>query len=262
MPQPNIKLKVSGLRASYTLVARPVPVLDGVDLEARRGQFVSVIGPSGSGKTTLLACVAGLASPDAGVIEIDGSSDTPRLGHIGFMPQKDLLLPWRSVLDNAILGLEVMGVPRADARRRALDLMPTFGLKGFERHYPSALSGGMRQRAALMRTLLVDQELVLLDEPFGALDAITRSQMQQWILDLWDTLGKTIVLVTHDVEEALLLSDRVYVLSPRPARVTLSLDVPLPRPRRYDIVTTPDFVSLKARLLNALHPPVAGQAAV
>jgi ABC-type nitrate/sulfonate/bicarbonate transport system ATPase subunit len=253
MPTHDIKLKITGLRASYTLAGRPVPVLDGVDMEVRSGQFVSVIGPSGSGKTTLLACVAGLARPDAGAIEIDGRPDAPRLSRVGFMPQKDLLLPWRSVLDNAILGLEVMGTPRDEARRRALDLMPTFGLDGFQRHYPSALSGGMRQRAALMRTLLVDQELVLLDEPFGALDAITRSQMQEWLLGLWDTLGKTIVLVTHDVEEALLLSDRVYVLSPRPARVTLALDVPFPRPRRYDAVTTPDFVRLKSTLLNALH---------
>jgi ABC-type nitrate/sulfonate/bicarbonate transport system ATPase subunit len=257
MRQPDINLKVTGLRASYTLDGRPVPVLDGIDLEARRGQFVSVIGPSGSGKTTLLACVAGLARPDAGIIEIDSAADAPRLGRVGYMPQKDLLLPWRSVLDNAILGLEVMGTPRDEARRRALDLMPTFGLQGFERHYPSALSGGMRQRAALLRTLLADQDLVLLDEPFGALDAITRSQMQEWLLGLWDSLGKTIVLVTHDVEEALLLSDRVYVLSPRPARVTLALDVPLPRPRRYDAVTTPDFVRLKAALLNALHLPQA-----
>jgi ABC-type nitrate/sulfonate/bicarbonate transport system ATPase subunit len=232
---------------------RPVEVLDGVDFNVDEGEFVSLIGPSGCGKTTLLNCIAGLDEPDSGSIEMEGLAASRRLGRVGFMPQKDLLLPWRTVLDNAILGLELMGQPRVEARRRALALTETFGLGGFEDQYPSALSGGMRQRAAFLRTLLVDQDLVLLDEPFGALDAFTRGQMQEWLLSLWGSLGKTIVLVTHDVEEAVLLSDRVYVLTPRPAQVKLVLDIGLPRPRHYQMVTDGAFVSLKAKLLAALR---------
>ena len=249
----SVKLRLRGLYKSFTVDGREVPVLDGVDLYAAEGEFVSVIGPSGCGKTTLLNCVAGLDEPNAGAIELEGSSEERRLGAVGYMPQKDLLLPWRSVLDNAIIGLELMGQPRAEARRRALGLMETFGLSGFEGQYPSALSGGMRQRAAFLRTLLADQALVLLDEPFGALDALTRSQMQEWLLGLWGDLGKTIVLITHDVEEAVLLSDRVYVLTARPARVKLVVDVDLPRPRHYRMVTDEAFVHLKATLLASLR---------
>ena len=247
------KLKVQGLRKGFAVDGREVPVLDGVDLDVRAGDFVSVIGPSGCGKTTLLNCLAGLDQPTSGRIELDGDPSAPRLGKVGFMPQKDLLLPWRTVLDNAALGLELMGEPRGEARRRALEMMELFGLAGFEGQWPSTLSGGMRQRAAFLRTLLPDQELVLLDEPFGALDALTRSQMQEWLLGVWQSLGKTIVLITHDVEEAVLLSDRVYVLTSRPARVKQVLEVELPRPRSAEAVTEADFVRLKATLLASLR---------
>jgi ABC-type nitrate/sulfonate/bicarbonate transport system ATPase subunit len=169
------------------------------------------------------------------------------------MQQKDLLMPWRTVLDNAALGLELQGTPRRQARRRALELTGLFGLEGFENQYPFALSGGMRQRAAFLRTMLLDQDLVLLDEPFGALDALTRVQMQEWLLELWDTLGKTIILITHDVDEAILLSDRVYVLTARPGQITMVLDVELPRPRNFRQVTEPAFVALKASLLAPLR---------
>ena len=249
----SAKLRLEGLYKSFMVDGREVPVLDGVGFTVREGEFVSVIGPSGCGKTTLLNCIAGLDEPSSSSIELDGSLVQRRLGMVGFMPQKDLLLPWRSVLDNAILGLELMGRPRFDARRRAMELMEAFGLSGFEGQYPAALSGGMRQRAAFLRTLLADQDLVLLDEPFGALDALTRSQMQEWLLNLWDSLGKTIVLITHDVEEAVLLSDRVYVLTARPARVKLVLHVDLPRPRYYQMVTHESFVRLKGTLLASLR---------
>ena len=248
-----VKLNLEGLFKSFTVERREVQVLDGVGFSVREGEFVSVIGPSGCGKTTLLNCIAGLDQPDAGTVELDGNAVQQRLGTVGFMPQKDLLLPWRTVLDNAILGLEVMGHSRSSAREKALGLVETFGLSGFERQYPSALSGGMRQRAAFLRTLLADQDLVLLDEPFGALDAFTRGQMQEWLLNLWGSLGKTIVLITHDVEEAILLSDRVYVLTPRPARVKLTVDVDLPRPRHYQMVTDEAFVRLKGILLRSLR---------
>ena len=253
-----IKLRLEGLYKSFMADGREVPVLDGVGFTVREGEFVSVIGPSGCGKTTLLNCVAGLDEPSNGSVELDGSSVQHRLGMVGFMPQKDLLLPWRTVLDNAILGLELMGRPRSGARRRAMELMETFGLSGFEKQYPTALSGGMRQRAAFLRTLLADQDLVLLDEPFGALDALTRSRMQEWLLNLWDSLGKTIVLITHDVEEAVLLADRVYVLTARPARVKLVMDVDLPRPRYYQMVTNESFVRLKGTLLASLREEGSG----
>ena len=230
----------------------PLVVLDHISLQVGAGEFVSIVGPSGSGKSTLLSIMAGLDEPTEGTITLHGDPDAPRLGQIGYMPQRDLLLPWRSALANASAGLEVQGVSRSEARKRAHDLFCQFGLAGFEQSYPHALSGGMRQRVAFARTVLAARDLMLLDEPFGALDALTRLSMQRWLLDIWEQLGKTAILVTHDAEEALLLADRVYVLSARPARVALALDVPLPRPRPAEIAGSPEFAQLKARLLQAL----------
>ncbi|MBI4338403.1 MAG: ABC transporter ATP-binding protein [Chloroflexi bacterium] len=250
-PQPKIALQ--GMRKEFSFRGRLLPVLDGVDFYAAEGEFVSIIGPSGCGKSTLLNIIAGLEEPNEGSLRLNGEESRRPLGQVGYMHQKDLLMPWRSVLDNAVLGLEVQGTPRAAARRQALALMERFGLRGFENEYPHTLSGGMRQRAAFLRTILTRRDIVLLDEPFGALDALTRAQMQEWLLDLWATLGKTIVLVTHDVEEALFLADRVYVLTRRPARVKMVLPVEIPRPRRYQVVTQEPFISLKARLLAAIR---------
>ena len=227
--------------------------MEGVDLCVNKGEFVGIIGPSGCGKTTLLNTIVGLEQPDAGTVELDGVLARDRLGQLGYMQQKDLLMPWRTVLDNAILGLEINGVPRPEARNRALELVDAFGLRGFERHFPYTLSGGMRQRAAFLRTVLVGRDVMLLDEPFGALDSITRVQMQEWLMELWFSLEKTIVLVTHDVDEALLLSDRVYVLTSRPGKVRMVLDVNLPRPRHYSIVTGGPFMALKARIVATLR---------
>ena len=227
--------------------------MEGVDLCVNKGEFVVIIGPSGCGKTTLLNTIVGLEQPDGGTVELDGVLARDRLGQLGYMQQKDLLMPWRTVLDNAILGLEINGVPRPEARNRALELVDAFGLRGFERHFPYTLSGGMRQRAAFLRTVLVGRDVMLLDEPFGALDSITRVQMQEWLMELWSSLAKTIVLVTHDVDEALLLSDRVYVLTSRPGKVRMVLDVNLPRPRHYSIVTGGPFMALKARIVATLR---------
>ena len=254
--RPIPKLRVESLAKSFLVERRREQVLDGVDLSVDSGGFISIIGPSGCGKSTLLNIVAGLDQPETGAVALDGDRSASRLGRVGYMQQKDLLLPWRTVLDNAILGLELQGVPRSQARRRALDLTENFGLKGFEGQYPFALSGGMRQRAAFLRTMLLGQDLVLLDEPFGALDALTRVQMQEWLLELWDSMSSTIVLITHDVDEALLVSDRVYVLTARPGRVKMVLDVDLPRPRSYEAVTQPDFTGLKAELLAALREEI------
>ena len=250
---PNAKLQVESLHKSFAVEGRREQVLDGVDLAVEPGEFISIIGPSGCGKSTLLNIIAGLDQAGAGSVALDGDRVASRLGRVGYMQQKDLLLPWRTVLDNAILGLELRGLPKSTARQRALELTEAFGLSGFEGQYPFALSGGMRQRAAFLRTMLLGQDLVLLDEPFGALDALTRVQMQEWLLELWASMNSTIVLITHDVDEAILVSDRVYVLTSRPGRIKMVLDVDLPRPRTYEAVTQDSFTRLKAKLLAALR---------
>ena len=187
------------------------------------------------------------------LIEIDGTSTVARLGKVGYVQQKDLLLPWRTVLDNAILGLQITGVARKRARIDALDLIHQFGLSGFENQYPQALSGGMRQRAAFLRTMLLNQSIILLDEPFGALDALTKLNMQEWLMDVCLNMNKTAVLVTHDIDEAILLSDRVYLLTSRPGRNALILDVELERPRDYGMVTGARFADLKKQLMYRIQ---------
>ena len=254
------KIWVESISKSFVVEGRVQPVLDGISFNVYDGEFVSIIGPSGCGKSTLLNIIAGLDTPDTGAVLVEDEPAGQRLGRIGYMQQKDLLLPWRTVLDNAILGLELQGVPRRQARKRALELTEDFGLSGFENQYPFVLSGGMRQRAAFLRTILLNQDVILLDEPFGALDALTRVQMQEWLLNLWESLGKTIVLITHDVDEAILLSDRVYVLTARPGRITMDVEVGLPRPRDYRQVTEPEFAVLKARLLEPLREESSRQA--
>ena len=190
-------------------------VLDDVSLEVRRGEFVAVIGPSGSGKSTLLNLVAGLLEPDGGRVALDGDPDAARLGRVGYMQQRDLLVPWRSVEDNAALGLELRGTPREEIARRVRECAAAFGLEGVLGKRPGELSGGMRQRAALMRTVLTEPGLLLLDEPFGALDAITRGHLQRWLLEMVRRYELTTVLVSHDIDEVLLLADRVAVMSRR-----------------------------------------------
>jgi ABC-type nitrate/sulfonate/bicarbonate transport system ATPase subunit len=246
-------LQLERVSKSFQRDEETIPVLEEVSLSLLPGEFVSVIGPSGCGKSTLLNIIAGLEEPSDGTVLLSGDPLTPRLGHVGYMHQKDLLMPWRTVLDNAILGLEIRGVDRLEARRQALNLVEQFGLTGFENQFPFALSGGMRQRVAFLRTVLAEQDLILLDEPFGALDALTRSQMQEWLLNLWDGTEKSIVLVTHDVDEALFLSDRVYVLTARPGRVKSVLMTSLPRPRSYELLTQASFISLKTELLASLR---------
>ncbi len=244
-------IAIRGLRHTFT-GARSVEVLDGVDLEAAPGSFVSLVGASGCGKSTLLQALAGLLTPDSGEVLIEGRSTSGRQGVAAYMPQKDLLLPWRRALGNAVLGAEIAGIPRREARARALALFERFGLEGFEESWPSQLSGGMRQRLALLRTFLMPQRVLLLDEPFGALDAITRREMHQWLQEVWSRDARTVLFVTHDVEEALILSDVVYVLTPRPARVAARMEVGYGRPRGPEIVTEPQFVADKAHLLALL----------
>lgn len=245
-------LTVEGVSKRFAVDGRPVQALQGVCLYVCQREFVTLIGPSGCGKSTLLNLIAGLLEPDEGQIVFRGDGQAPRLGRIGYMPQKDLLLPWRRLLDNIVLGPEIMGRDRQAARQRARELLPLFGLEGFEESYPFELSGGMRQRAALLRTLLCEQEVVLLDEPLGALDALTRRTMRDWLLEIWESFQQTMVFVTHDVEEAVLLSDRIYVFSPRPGRVVRTLRVALPRPRTEAMVAEPAFMAYRDEILAAL----------
>jgi NitT/TauT family transport system ATP-binding protein len=224
-----------------------VVALDGVDLEVRAGEAVAIVGPSGCGKSTLLELLAGLQQPDEGTVA--GGGET-----CAFMPQSDLLLPWRDALGNAALALECTGTSAKAARRAAAPLFERFGLAEFEDAYPRQLSGGMRQRVAFLRTLLAGRPALLLDEPFGALDSITRASMQEWLTGALAEEPRTLLLVTHDVEEALYLADRVAVMSPRPGRIVAHLGIPFARPRtrRREIVTSREFAELREQAMEAL----------
>ncbi len=246
-PEMEAELGAVSLRdVSKTFPARrrgaaPVAALDGLSLAARPGEIVAVVGPSGCGKTTLLELVCKLETPDTGTVDAAPAA---------LMAQRDLLLPWLGAVDNAALALRVAGVQREEARAQAAALLRDFGLEGFERARPYELSGGMRQRVAFARTLLSGRTVLCLDEPFAALDALTRQEMQDWLAGALALAPRTVVLVTHDVEEAIVLADRVLVLSPRPGRVTAALDIDVPRPRGR---TDARLVALRERALQELR---------
>jgi ABC-type nitrate/sulfonate/bicarbonate transport system ATPase subunit len=246
------RIEVQHVSKSFVDRGQRLLALEDVSFRVEAKEFVTLIGPSGSGKSTLFNLIVGLQQPDQGTIALNGVVMQERTGQVGYMPQRDLLFPWRSVLDNAIVAQEVQGVPREAARERARSLLPSFGLESFADAYPSALSGGMRQRAALLRTVLTDRDLLLLDEPFGALDALTRRELQDWLLGLWGQLSITLLFITHDVEEALYLGDRVLVFAPRPGRILDTVRVSLARPRRQGMVASPQFGSQAETLLRAL----------
>ena len=247
-------VRLTGVGRTYAPARRsgtPVTALEGLELTVEPGQVVAVVGPSGCGKSTLLELVAGLQEPDAGVACVGaGARADERLPLCSFMPQRDLLLPWRDAVGNAALALECAGVPAPLARQRAEPLFHRFGLGDSGHARPSELSGGMRQRVAFMRALLPGRPVLLLDEPFGALDSITRTAMQQWLAEALAEEPRTVLAVTHDVEEAIFLADRVAVLSPRPGRVVADIEVSLEPPRS---VTDPAFVALRERALEALR---------
>jgi ABC-type nitrate/sulfonate/bicarbonate transport system ATPase subunit len=262
MKSGGAKLELRAVSHAFSGVNRQtVAVLDGVTISIPEHKFVSILGPSGCGKSTIFNIIAGLLVPSRGDVYLDGESISGMIGFVGYMLQKDLLLPWRTVLDNVILGMELQGVSKREARDRASPHLRRYGLGGFETRYPAALSGGMRQRAALLRTLLYESDVVLLDEPFGALDAQTRAQMQAWLLQLWADFDKTVVFVTHDVEEAVYLSDQVIVMTRRPGRIEDIVDVPIARPRGPDTLRRPEFIALKQRCLELLRNGNAGAAA-
>ncbi len=233
-------VSVESVSRSFPTRRGPVAALAGMSLRARAAETVAVVGPSGSGKTTLLELICGLQAPDAGRVHSAPAA---------LMPQRDLLLPWLGALDNATLALRARGVAREAARARARPWLERFGLAGFEETRPAELSGGMRQRVSFLRTLLAGKPVLALDEPFAALDAITRAEMQAWLARVLETETRTVVLVTHDVEEAVVLADRVVVLSPRPGRAVAEIAVGLPRPRRR---TDPELIALRESVYAAL----------
>lgn len=245
-------LSLKNVSKTYHSPEEELPVLRPLELTIETGTFVSVIGPSGCGKSTLCNLIAGLESPDTGEILLDGECINHLPGHVGYMPQKDLLLPWRTLLDNVILGPEIRHANKEQARSLAVARLQEFGLSPFAKHYPHQLSGGMRQRGALLRTILFGEGTLLLDEPFGALDALTRREMQKWLLSLWSKLQHTVIFITHDIEEAILLSDKVIVLSQRPAHILKEMPIPFKRPRDPDLLLSVEAQTLKKELLDLL----------
>ncbi|KKI94005.1 ABC transporter ATP-binding protein [Bacillus sp. SA1-12] len=229
------------------------PILKDFDIQVNEGEFVSIIGPSGSGKSTLFKLVTGLEQPTEGEIFLRNKLESNRLGKVGYMPQQDLLLPWRTIVENAALPLEINGVNKKEAHKRVLGLLEEFGLKGVEDCFPSDLSGGMRQRVSFLRTILSGSEVLLLDEPFSALDAITRISLQEWLLSKWEKRKETILFITHDVNEALFLSDRIFIFTDMPSSKLEEVKVPLERPRELKDLNKPEVIKLKDYLIDQLR---------
>jgi NitT/TauT family transport system ATP-binding protein len=233
------KLEIAGLSKWFG----ELEALRGMDMAVERGEFIALVGPSGCGKTTFLRMVAGLEPATSGTIMLDGQKVSGPSGNRGFVFQNDSLLPWRTVLANALIGPEVAGSVGDDERKRTLDLLKLVGLDGFENYYPRQLSGGMRQRVNLARALAIDPDVLLMDEPFASLDAQTREIMQTELLRIWEKGRKTVLFVTHQIDEAVFLSDRVLVLARRPGRLQESVEIKLPRPRALEIKRQPEFVA-------------------
>lgn len=245
-------LQVRSLSMTFPAEQDSLVAIQDLSFSLAAQEFVCVLGPSGSGKTTLLRVLAGLLSPTSGEVVFSTDGNGGKVPRIGFVFQQANLMPWRTVLENITLPLELQGVLKAEADRRAEELVALVGLQGFENNWPRDLSGGMAQRVALARALIQDPDLLLLDEPFGALDALTREQMGAELLRIWQARRKTVLMVTHSISEALLLSDRILVFTPRPGRVRLDLKVDLPRPRQEEIRYSPRFAELSRRLRKSI----------
>ena len=227
-------------------------ILDDISIELNRGELVCLLGVSGGGKTTLFNIISGLLSPDSGQVLLDGVDITGQPGQISYMLQKDLLLPYRTILDNAALPLVLKGMKKAQAREEASKLFPQFGLDGTQSKYPSQLSGGMRQRSALLRTYLFSQDVALLDEPFSALDTITKSAIHRWYLEVMERIKLSTLFITHDIDEAILLSDRIYLLSGQPGRISAEIPITAPKPRPADFILTPEFLAYKKKITTCI----------
>ncbi|PLW76057.1 ABC transporter ATP-binding protein [Cohaesibacter celericrescens] len=246
-PVPKLRLSDVSRQFDTNLALAPT------NFDIAEGEFICVVGPSGCGKSTMFNIIAGVLHPSSGSVEVDGQDVTGKSGQVGYMLQKDLLLPWRTVLDNICLGSILHGRTTKAQRAEGVELAERYGLGDYINHYPSALSGGMRQRVALMRTLAMHRDVLLLDEPFGALDSMTRMAMQQWLLSVWKMEKRTVVFVTHDIDEAIFLADRVAVMSPRPGRIRDILPVNLPRPRGRNVYTAPEFLQLKDQIMTYIY---------
>lgn len=252
----TVKLELRSISKAYRVGGQWTDIMRDVQMEVRDKEFVSVVGPSGSGKSTLFHMIGGVTDPTAGKVLLDGEDVTGRRGLISYMPQNDSLFPWRTIVDNVLLSRELNGGARfakGEARREAEEWLQRVGLSGYERAYPHELSGGMRQRVSFLRALLGPGEVMCLDEPFGALDALTRMEMQQWLLRIWEETRRTVLFVTHSIDEALLLSDRVYVLSGRPSTVADVIEVPFGRPRDESVTAERSFQELKRRIYEMLR---------
>ncbi len=247
-------LNLTKVSKTYTSRGNHLPVIKDISIHVNKGEFVSLLGPSGSGKSTLFRIISGLVKADEGKVFIDGQEVIGNyISTVGYMPQKDLLLPWKTLIENATLPLLAQKINQKEAYSNVRDLLPIFGLEEFENVYPKQLSGGMRQRAALLRTILIDSNLMLLDEPFAALDALTREKLQEWLMGVLQLFNKSVLFITHSIDEAIYLSDRIYVISHRPGEIVLELKIDLQRPRDRKIVTTKEFIICKEKLLEALR---------
>lgn len=242
------KLKVLGVSKSFDVES----VIRDIHIELREGELVSLLGISGGGKTTLFNVIAGLSLPDQGQVLLDGRDITGQPGNVSYMLQKDLLLPYRTIVDNVALPLLIKGAGKREAREKASAYFGQFGLEGTEMKYPGQLSGGMRQRAALLRTYLFSADVALLDEPFSALDMLTKGAVHSWYLDVMERIRLSTLFITHDIDEAILLSDRIYLLTGRPGRITGELVIKEPRPRRKDFNLTEEFLGYKREILRRL----------
>lgn len=228
-------------------------ILDGINLDVQKGEIVSILGKSGSGKTTLLNLISGIEMPDEGEIFLNGENITGQTGKMGYMFQKNLLMPWRTALDNIALPLIIKGKSKKEARKIASEYLPIFGLSGIEKKYPFQLSGGMNKRLSLLRTFLFSQDLILLDEPFAGLDAITKKQIHRWLLEIMTQEGSTLILVTHDIEEAIFLSDKIIVISPSPAKIINTYTIDLPRKNRDAFMHKKEATDLRIAIEMALE---------
>ena len=241
-------IELQGVSKTYRTRDGDIPSLRPIDFTVGEGEFVVIVGPSGCGKTTLLKMLAGLLTPSGGEVRIEGKSITKPHSNIGIVFQTALLLPWRSVFSNVMMPVEVKGLPRAAYEQRARDLLRLTGLQGFESKYPWQLSGGMQQRVAICRALVHDPKLMLMDEPFGALDALTREKMNVELQRIQGETGKTVLLITHSIPEAVFLADRVMVMNARPGNIAAVYDISLPRPRTLDIMANPLFVEMTQKI--------------
>ncbi len=228
-------------------------VIENISIELNQGEIVSILGVSGVGKTTLFNVISGLIIPDSGTVELDEANITGCTGIVSYMLQKDLLLPYKTIIDNVSLPLVIRGEKQSNARKTASPYFEEFGLEGTEKKYPNQLSGGMRQRAALLRTYLFSDQVALLDEPFSALDSITKSSMHQWYLNVMEQIKLSTFLITHDIDEAILLSDRIYIMSGKPGKITEELLIKDPKPRSKDFIVSESFMKYKKHILNKLE---------